>query len=111
MVPEFLIMRYDKLVRDKIPEIIKKKSGKPKFHIADKDENLEKLFEKLNEEVNEFLKAKDEEELADVVEVMDAIFDAFVDYFKLDRKKVKRIQAKKAKERGRFKKRIILEEA
>lgn len=104
-------IKYNKLVRDKIPEIIKRKGGRPKFHIANDEDYLEKLFEKFGEEVNEFLKAKNEEELADVCEVMDAIFDALADYYRIDKKKAKDLQIKKAKERGRFKKRIILEEA
>ena len=104
-------MKYDKLVRDRIPEIIKKKGGKPKFHIADDDEYLEKLFEKFGEEINEFLEAKNKEELADVCEVMDAIIDALADRFMINMRKVKAIQVNKAKERGQFRKRIILEEA
>ena len=104
-------MKYNKLVRDKIPDIIRQKGGKPQFYIADKLKYLERLFEKLNEEINEFLKAKSEEELADVCEVTDAILSALVEYYGLDKVKVKAIQRNKAKERGRFKKRIILEEA
>ena len=104
-------MKYDKLVRDKIPEIIEQKGGQCTIRVADEKQYLEKLFEKLNEEVNELFNAKNEEELADVREVMDAISDALADYFKLDKSKVKIIQIKKANERGRFRKRIILEEA
>lgn len=104
-------MKYNKLVRDKIPEVIKKNGGKAKFHIADKDEYLEKLFEKFGEEINEFLKGKNEEELADVFEVTDALHEALIKYYRLNKSKAKKIQAKKAKERGRFSKRIILEEA
>lgn len=99
--------KYDKLVRDKIPEIIKKKGGKYKIHTADKKEYWIKLKEKLLEEVKEFSKSETIEEFADILEVLDAVRD----YKRFNNKKVKLIKSKKAKERGGFKKRIILEKS
>jgi len=99
-------MGYNKLVRDNIPEIIKKENKIPVTHIANDEEFWEKLKEKLQEEVSEFLKNSTEEELADILEVINNIC-----YFKnINKSKLERIRRKKAKERGEFKKRIILEE-
>ncbi len=100
-------MKYDKLVRDKVPEVIRSKGGKCTTRIADEREFQEKLRWKLREEVEEFIEAQNEEELADLLEVIDAI----IEFKKLDRKKTELIKSKKAEERGRFEKRIILEEA
>lgn len=65
---------YNKLVRDKIPTIIKLNGEKPKYHRLSPEEYKTALKTKLLEEVNELLKAgtKEEmiEELADILEVI-----------------------------------------
>jgi|SRR3989344_4203612 len=100
-------MKYDKLVRDKIPDYIKSKGGNVIFHIANDKEYWLKLKEKLHEEVSEFLKAESIEEMADILEVIDAI----INYKSFSRKELENIKNKKAKERGKFQDKIILDES
>jgi len=100
-------MKYNKLVRDKIPEYIKRKGGTPITHIADDVEYWKKLKEKLQEEVNEFIEAENIEEMADIFEVIDAIFV----YKKFDKTEFKKVREAKLNERGGFNKRVILDES
>ncbi len=99
-------MKYNKLVRDKIPEIIKQKGKVPITHIADDEEYWQKLKEKLKEEVDEFLKDNKEEELADILEIIYAICD----FKKIDKQELEIRRKKKAEKRGSFKNKIILDE-
>ncbi len=99
-------MIHNKLVRDNIPEIIKTSGKHPVIHIADQKEYWEKLLEKLEEEVGEFIDERNPNELADVLEVIDAI----AHFMEIPREKIFAIKEKKAQQRGRFTKRIILDE-
>lgn len=100
-------MKYNKLVRDKIPEHIENRGEVAVTHIADDGEYWLKLKEKLQEEVNEFLEAESIEEMADVLEVIDAISD----FKKFDEAELQKVKNKKLNEKGGFKNKIILEES
>lgn len=93
-----------KLVRDKIPEIIKKDNIDPEFYAANSEEYYKALIEKLNEEVKEFIESNEIEELADIIEVVYAI----AEHKEINKEKLEKIRLKKAAERGQFKKRFIL---
>lgn len=62
--------KYDKLVRDKIPEIIRADGKECEIRIVEGKEKIQLLEKKLNEEVNEFFEDNNLEELADVMEVL-----------------------------------------
>lgn len=99
-------MKYNKLIRNKIPEIIKKKGEIPVTHVASGEEYWQKLKEKLKEEVDEFLKDGNEEELADILEVIQAICN----FKKIDKGKLEILRKNKAENRGGFNSKIILDE-
>lgn len=64
---------YDKLVRDRIPEIIESSGNKCEIEVVSDEIALEYLYKKLNEEVSELLEDKNLDEIADVMEVLFAI--------------------------------------
>lgn len=101
-------MRYDKLVRDLIPEIIASKGKRATFHAcADDNEYLTRLVAKLREEVDEFDRDRNAEELADILEVIKALCLRLG----FDPREVEALRQKKELERGGFEKRLVLEES
>lgn len=97
--------KYNKLVRDRIPEIIKKRGQNPVTRILDENEYVEGLIDKLCEEVDEFDEDRNAEELADIIEVLMALASALG----ISQQDLKKVRDKKALARGGFKKRIFLE--
>ena len=64
---------YDKLVRDRIPEIIESSGKRAVTRVAEGAEYLHYLRRKLSEEVDEYMASEDAEELADILEVVSAL--------------------------------------
>jgi len=96
---------YNKLVRDKIPDIILKDHCLPTTRVLDDKEYLEELNKKLLEEINEYLKDDNIEEMVDILEVIRAILDyKGTTYEEIEEKRIKKL-----KKRGGFKDKIYLE--
>jgi len=93
---------YNKLVRDKIPDILDAKGVPYERRIASPEEYKAELVKKLGEEVVEFGEEPSTEELVDVIEVIEALrgLPEYVD--------VESVKEKKKAERGGFEERIIL---
>ena len=94
-----------KLIRDNIVEIMREEGKTPKTRIADNREYVELLRLKLQEEVKEYLDSKSPEELADVLEVLRALAEHHLDDFS----NLESLRKEKARVRGGFKRRIVLE--
>jgi len=96
---------YNKLVRDKIPDIMKENNAKPVIRILNDKEYLEELNKKLQEEVYEYLDSGEVEELADIEEVLLAILSTK----KVTKEEFDCIRINKVLKRGAFSKKIFLE--
>lgn len=99
---------YNKLVRDKIPEIIAADNFIGRYKKLNKKEFKKALFEKIIEETAELSKASNKtdliEELADLQEILLALYENE----KISIKEIENIRKAKLKKRGGFVKKIML---
>jgi predicted house-cleaning noncanonical NTP pyrophosphatase (MazG superfamily)/predicted transcriptional regulator len=96
--------RGEKLVRDRIPDIIEASGRRPEARVADGDEYAVLLRAKLHEETDEYLNEPGPEELADLLEVVYALARTHG----LDPAELEKVRAAKAAERGGFERRLVL---
>lgn len=94
----------NKLVRDNIPFIIEKDGRIPNIKILNDESYKSALNEKLKEEVKEYLMSNDVEELADIVEVVEALAETQGSSIQ----EVMEIKHKKQNKNGAFKNKIFL---
>ena len=97
---------YHKLVRDRIPEIIEIDGKKCVCETLSDEDYISLLDQKLNEELAEYQESKSLEELADLLEVMQAVVKARG----WTVEELERIRADKSAKRGGFEKKILLKE-
>jgi predicted house-cleaning noncanonical NTP pyrophosphatase (MazG superfamily) len=95
---------YNKLVRDRIPDIIRAEGKRCEVRTLGADEYLEKLDEKLREELDEYAASHDVGELADLVEVVAAI----VASRGISSAEFEALRQAKRAERGAFERRYLL---
>ena len=100
------VKTYHKLVRDRIPEIIEADGKTCVCETLSDEEYIRLLDQKLNEELAEYQESKSLEELADLLEVVQAVVRARG--WTLD--ELEQVRADKAAERGGFTKKILLKE-
>ena len=98
------VITYNKLVRDKIPEIIESDGKTCKTELD--EEYIKMIDAKLDEELAEYHKDQNIEELADLMEVIYAA--ALSRGYSLE--DLEMVREKKVQERGGFEKRILLRE-
>jgi predicted house-cleaning noncanonical NTP pyrophosphatase (MazG superfamily) len=101
------MIRYDKLVRDRIPEIIAAAGKQCDVRVLDEQEYAQRLDEKLAEEAEEYRATGAVEELVDVVEVVEAMAAARG----LSWAAFERLRRAKREERGGFAGRVLLVQA
>ena len=101
-----MIKRYNKLVRDRIPEIIESSGRTCVTEILSDEDYLKMLDAKLDEELAEYHADQNIEELADLMEVIQAC--AVARGYSVE--ELEQVRAEKAAKRGGFEKRILLKE-
>ena len=99
--------KYNKVIRDKIPEIIADSGKKYSIKQLDDTSFLAELEKKLIEEVNEYSESKDVEELADLLEVIYRISELR----EVNSDELDEIRKDKAEKRGKFDRNLFLIDA
>lgn len=99
-------MIYNKLVRDKIPDIIEQDGKIAVIEVLSDDEYINMIDAKLDEELAEYHSDQTIEELADLIEVIYAA--AMSRGYSLE--ELEKVRLEKNKKRGSFDKRIFLKE-
>ena len=100
------VIKYSKLVRDRIPEIIEASGKTCITEILPDDEYLRMIDTKLDEELAEYHKDQNIEELADLMEVIYAA--AIARGYTIEQ--LEKVRAEKAEKRGAFQQKILLVE-
>jgi predicted house-cleaning noncanonical NTP pyrophosphatase (MazG superfamily) len=96
------MIRYHKLVRDKIPEYLTEKGIPFEQHVADDAEYRQALIDKLVEEAAEFAQVGAVVELADIMEVVAAL-RTLPEYASVEDERLRKLA-----EKGGFEKRFIV---
>ena len=95
---------FNKLVRDKIPEIIKADGKECETRVLDDKEYLLSLNKKLDEELREYYETESIDELADMAEVIFAI----VEQYGMSIQEFERLRLSKREKRGGFDQKLFL---
>lgn len=99
---------YNKLVRDRIPEIIESSGKQFSTRILSDEEYIKELKKKSFEELEEYVNTRNNEdaieELADLLEIIHAL----AEFHGASIEKVEEVRKRKAEKRGGFKERIFL---
>ena len=101
---------YNKLIRDKVLDIIEKDGKKAKTRILDDEGYKRELLKKLVEEAQEAVATGEDrkgltKEIGDILEIIDYL----IKVFGLDRKEIEKIRRERKKSRGGFDKKLFLE--
>ena len=96
--------KFNKAIRDKIPEIIQKDGYTCNIQTLSDEKFLVEIEKKLSEEVAEYQNDKNPEELADILEVIYAI----AQLKGISKEELEKIRIKKLQDKGGFEKNLFL---
>lgn len=103
-----MIKKYNKLIRDRIMEIIEETEERPYWRVLNKKEYLREIKKKISEEANELIAARNKKEIINEIIDIQELVDVLVSQLGLKKSAIKKQQKMKNKKRGGFKKRLFL---
>ncbi len=102
------VVKYNKLIRDKIPEIIRKAGWIPTVGVLKEKEFLSAIKKKVFEEAEELIQAKDKKGVIDEIIDIQELLEVLTLKVGLTRAEIKKLQIRKREKRGGFKKKLFL---
>ena len=96
--------KFNKVIRDKIPEIIQKDGQTCNIQILSDEKFMVEIEKKLSEEVTEYQNDKNPEELSDILEVIYRI----AQLRGISKEELEKIRIKKMQDKGGFEKNLFL---
>ena len=103
-----MIKKYNKLIRDRILEIIRGAGEKPFWRVLNKKEYFEEVKKKVVEEAKELTKVKNKKRVINEVVDIQELIDVLVSELGLTKSEIQKQQKIKNKKRGGFKKKLFL---
>ena len=101
-----MIYKYNKLVRDKIPQNIQVLGKKCNYYVLEEEKYKKELDKKLLEESNEFIVDHSIEEMADLIEVIESIKKSH----NLENEEIEKVRLEKKAKKGGFEEKLYLVE-
>ncbi|MEK4911313.1 nucleoside triphosphate pyrophosphohydrolase [Bacillus sp. FSL E2-8887] len=99
---------YNKLIRNKIPQIIKSNGKTPTTRILNEDEYIKEICKKTEEELNEYLEATTKENKLEELSNLPEPINDLAEHEGTTLEEINNIRKKKAEERGSFSDRVFL---
>ena len=103
-----MIKKHNKLIRDRILEIIEANKEKSYFRILNRKEYIKEIKKKILEEAKELIEAKGKKEIINEIVDVQELIDVLISESGLTKLQVQKQQKVKNKKRGGFKKRLFL---
>jgi predicted house-cleaning noncanonical NTP pyrophosphatase (MazG superfamily) len=103
-----MIKKYNKLIRDRILEIIEEAGEIPYWKTLNKKDFLKEIKRKILEEAGELIKAKNKKEVINEIVDIQELVDVLVSELCLTKSQIKKQQRIKNKKRGGVRKRLFL---
>ena len=103
-----MIKKHNKLIRDRILEIIEANKEKPYFRILNKKEYIKEIKKKILEEAQELIEARGKKEIINEIADVQELIDVLILKSGFTKSQIRKQQKIKKKKRGGFKKRLFL---
>jgi predicted house-cleaning noncanonical NTP pyrophosphatase (MazG superfamily) len=103
-----MIKKYNKLIRDRILEIIERAGKKPYWRVLNNKEYLKEVKKKILEEAKELVKAKKRKVVIDEIIDIQELIDVLALRIGLTKSQIRKQQKIKNRKRGGFKKQLFL---